>query len=71
MQDNVDSKLKAVQEEINSMEKRWQRELAEIKGKGTEVKKSIGENQGLAKMVHHGEISKVDMIATIVESSDT
>lgn len=50
MQDNVDSKLKAVQEEMNSMEKRWQRELAEIQGKGTEVKKSIGENQGLAKM---------------------
>lgn len=71
MQDNVDSKLKAVQEEMNSMEKRWQQELAEIQGKGTEVKKSIGENQGLAKMGSPRRDLKVDIIATIVESSDT
>lgn len=51
MQDNVDSKLKAVQEEMKSMETRWQRELAEIQGKGKDVKKSGGENQGLANMV--------------------
>lgn len=51
IQDNVDSKLKTVQEEMNSMEKRWQRELAEIQVKGTEMKKSRGENQGLTKMV--------------------